>query len=60
MVDERKEKDDSSNVINLVNFTQKYEQSVEFKKWFLYIDNLISNLQESGQTLNGIYWCHSI
>jgi hypothetical protein len=45
MVDERKEKDDPTNVINLVTFTQKYEQEAEFKKWFIQIDNLL-NLQQ--------------
>ena len=39
--------EESPSVINILTFTQKYEHSVEFKKWLMYIENLLLGLQRS-------------
>lgn len=40
-------KDKSSKVIDFIEFTQKYKNSPDFKKWFSYLENILSELRKS-------------
>lgn len=46
MIEEIEDKNEPSNIIKFTSFTQRYESSSEFRKWFLYIERILENLKK--------------